>query len=170
MSEEEKSDIHSDRPAAATPKGMVDHKELATFAFQRTRMPMVMSDARQLDYPIVLANDAFLDLTGYSADELLGKNCRVLQGEDTSRAAVAEIRTIIAHGRGGNVELLNYRKDGSSFWNQLHLSPIRDDDGRLAYYFASQIDATEFRKIQTLDARKSNACRSKRAQRSQRCG
>lgn len=151
MSEEEKSDIHSDRPAAATPKGMVDHKELATFAFQRTRMPMVMSDARQLDYPIVLANDAFLDLTGYSADELLGKNCRVLQGEDTSRAAVAEIRTIIAHGRGGNVELLNYRKDGSSFWNQLHLSPIRDDDGRLAYYFASQIDATEFRKIQTLE-------------------
>jgi len=149
--EEEKSEIHGDRPAAATPKGTIDHKELATFAFQRTRMPMVVSDARQPDYPIVLANDAFLELTGYLAEDLLGRNCRMLQGPDTSRTAVAEIRTIIAQERGGNVELLNYRKDGSVFWNQLHLSPIHDDEGRLAYYFASQIDATEFRKIQTLE-------------------
>lgn len=149
--EEEKSEINGDRPAAATPKGMIDHKELATFAFQRTRMPMVVSDARQPDYPIVLANDAFLELTGYLAEDLLGRNCRMLQGPDTSRTAVAEIRTIIAQERGGNVELLNYRKDGSVFWNQLHLSPIHDDEGRLAYYFASQIDATEFRKIQTLE-------------------
>ncbi|CAN7677430.1 PAS domain-containing protein [Rhizobium sp. LjRoot98] len=151
MSEAVKSDIHGDRPAAASNQGIADHRELATFAFQRTRMPMVFADARQPDYPIVLANDAFLALTGYSADELLGKNCRLLQGEDTSRTAVAEIRAIIAQGREGTVEILNHRKDGTTFWNQLYLSPIRDDDGRLAYYFASQIDVTEYRKVQTLE-------------------
>lgn len=91
---------------------MADHKELATFAFQSTRMPLVISDVRQPDYPMVLANDAFLDLTGYSADELLGKNCRMLQGKDTSRTAVAEIR---AHEREGTVEILNYKKDGTPF-------------------------------------------------------
>lgn len=151
MLEANTSDIHGDQPAAASKQGMADHKELATFAFQRTRMPMVVSDARLPDYPIVLANDAFLNLTGYSAEELLGKNCRMLQGEDTSRTAVAEIRAIIAQERGGTVEVLNYKKDGTAFWNQLHLSPIRDDDGRLAYYFASQIDVTEYRKVQTLE-------------------
>ncbi|MBB3660196.1 PAS domain S-box-containing protein [Rhizobium sp. BK650] len=151
MIEAKPSDIHGDKPAAASTQGMVDHKELAAFAFQRTRMPIVVADARQPDYPIVLANDAFLHLTGYSADELVGRNCRLLQGEDTSREAVAEIRAIIAAEREGTVEILNYRKDGSAFWNQLHLSPIRDDDGRLAYYFASQIDVTEYRKVQTLE-------------------
>jgi PAS domain S-box-containing protein len=130
---------------------MADHKELATFAFQRTRMPIVISDARQPDYPIVLANDSFLELTGYSANDLVGRNCRLLQGEDTSRTAVAEIRAMIAQEREGTVEILNYRKNGTTFWNQLHLSPIRDDDGRLAYHFASQIDVTAFRKIQTLE-------------------
>jgi PAS domain S-box-containing protein len=130
---------------------MVDHQELATFAFQRTRMPIVISDARQPDYPIVLANDAFLELTGYAADELLGRNCRMLQGEDTSRTAGAEIRAMIAQEREGTVEILNYRKNGTTFWNQLHLSPIRDDDGQLAYYFASQVDVTAYRKVQTLE-------------------
>lgn len=151
MSDADKSDIHGDHPAAASGKGMADHKELATFAFQRTRMPMVVADAREPDYPIVLANDAFLDLTGYSAEELLGRNCRMLQGEGTSRTAVAQIRAIIAQEREGTVEILNYRKDGSTFWNQLYLSPIWDDDGRLVYYFASQIDVTEYRKVQTLE-------------------
>jgi PAS domain S-box-containing protein len=151
VTEAKPSDIHGDKPAAASTQGMVDHKELATFAFQRTRMPIVVADARQPDYPIVLANDAFLHLTGYSAEELVGRNCRLLQGESTSREAAAEIRAIIGAERGGTVEILNYRKDGSPFWNQLHLSPIRDDDGRLAYYFASQIDVTEYRKVQTLE-------------------
>ncbi|MDM9644844.1 PAS domain-containing protein [Rhizobium sp. S163] len=151
MPEADKSDIHGDEPAAASNQGMADHKELATFAFQRTRMPMVVSDARQPDNPIVLANDAFLNLTGYYAEELLGRNCRMLQGEETSRTAVAEIRAIIAQEREGTVEVLNYKKNGAPFWNQLHLSPIRDDDGQLAYYFASQIDVTEYRKVQTLE-------------------
>jgi PAS domain S-box-containing protein len=151
VTEAKPSDIHGDEPAAASTQGLVDHKELAIFAFQRTRMPIVIADARRPDHPIVLANDAFLTLTGYSAAELVGRNCRLLQGESTSKKAVAEIRAIIRGEREGTVEVLNYRKDGSAFWNQLHLSPIRDDEGRLAYFFASQIDVTEYRKVQTLE-------------------
>ena len=59
---------------------------------QRTRMPMVVTDARRHDHPIVLANQAFLDLTGYTADEVVGRNCRFLQGPDTSEAALEAIR------------------------------------------------------------------------------
>nr|WP_245426449.1 PAS domain-containing protein [Phyllobacterium bourgognense] len=144
--------LHGDRPAASSERGYLDRKELAASAFERTRMPMLVTDAQQPDFPIVLANQAFLNLTGYSAEEVVGRNCRFLQGQGTSPAAIAEIRFALAHEREANVELLNYRKDGSAFWNQLHLSPIRDDDGRLFYYFGSQIDVTEYRKVQYLEA------------------
>lgn len=113
---------------------------------------MAITDPRQPDNPIVLANQAFLDLTGYTADEVVGRNCRFLQGDGTSPGAVANLRTAIAEGRDFTVELLNYRKDGSSFWNQLRISPIRDDDGELLYFFASQDDTTELRKVQRLEA------------------
>lgn len=115
-------------------------------------MPMVVADARQPDYPIVLANQAFLDLTGYSSDEIVGRNCRFLQGRSTAASDVAEVRSAIADGRSTTVELLNYRKDGTAFWNQLHLSPIRDEAGDIAYFFASQVDVTEYRKVQVLEA------------------
>lgn len=115
-------------------------------------MPMLVTDARHEDNPIVLANQAFLNLTGYTSAEVLGRNCRFLQGEGTSPAAVAQIRSGLAGGRELNVEILNYRKDGSAFWNQLHISPIHDDDGKPIYHFASQVDVTEFRKVQSLEA------------------
>ncbi|MEZ2223529.1 PAS domain-containing protein [Rhizobium sp. RCC_161_2] len=145
------SDIHGDLPAAATKQGMVDRKELSAFAFQRTRMPIVVSDARQPDFPIVLANDAFLHLTGYTAEEVLGRNCRFLQGEATSKTAIAQIRAAVAQESETTIEILNYKKDGTPFWNQLHISPIVDEQGELAYYFASQIDMTEYRRVQTLE-------------------
>jgi PAS domain S-box-containing protein len=152
LSDNHDADIHTDPPAAALPVGFDDRKVLGSLAFERTRMPMVVADARHTDMPIVLANKAFLDLTGYTADEVLGRNCRFLQGKDTSAAAVAEVRLAIAEGRDVDVELLNYRKDGSEFWNQLHLSPIRDDNGQVAYFFASQIDVTKYRRVQALEA------------------
>jgi PAS domain S-box-containing protein len=114
-------------------------------------MPILIADARQPDFPIVLANGSFVELTQYTAEELLGRNCRILQGRDTSRTTVAEIRAIIDEEREGTVEILNYRKDGSTFWNRLHLSPLRDDEGKVAYYFSSQLDVTEYRRIQTLE-------------------
>jgi PAS domain S-box-containing protein len=114
-------------------------------------MPMVITNPRQADNPIVLANKAFLDLTGYAPDEVIGQNCRFLQGKGTSAAAVSAIRDAIADEREVDVELLNYRKDGSAFWNQLSLSPVHDDAGELLYYFGSQIDVTDFRRVQALE-------------------
>lgn len=151
MSDVKASNIHSDEPSAASAQGMVDRKELASFAFERTRMPIVVTDARQPDLPIVLANESFLRLTGYSADEVIGRNCRFLQGEATSRPTIADIRDAIGQHRDITVEILNYKKDGTQFWNQLHISAILDDDGAVAYYFASQLDVTEQRRIQTLE-------------------
>ena len=111
-----------DPPRVAEPEVMHDRRELALVAVERTRMPMVVSDPRQPDNPIVLANEAFLELTGYPAEEVIGRNCRFLQGKDTDPAAVAEIRMgIEARAAFIEVELINYRKDGSVFLNQLPL-------------------------------------------------
>ncbi len=113
---------------------------------------MVVADAREFDQPIVLANRAFLELTGYTAEEIIGSNCRILQGKGTSPIAVAAIRCALLEQRETTVELLNYRKDGAPFWNRLHISPIHADEGTLAYFFGSQIDVTEQRRIEALEA------------------
>ncbi|WP_127753880.1 PAS domain-containing protein [Devosia sp. 1566] len=152
MAEHDVAELEGDLPSAAAGTALPDRKELASVAFERTRTPMVITDARQPDYPIVLANKAFLELTGYSADEVLGRNCRFLQGEGSSPAAVAEIRSALRAGREVDVEILNYRKDGSSFWNQLNLSPVYDEAGQLLYHFGSQIDQTKYRQVQALEA------------------
>ncbi len=113
---------------------------------------MVVSDPRQPDNPIVLANHAFLEMSGYSKEEVLGRNCRFLQGPETSPQVVAELRRGIAEEHDVEVELLNYRKDGSSFWNNLFISPVHDDDGSLLYYFASQKDVTAEREARKQEA------------------
>jgi PAS domain S-box-containing protein len=142
-----------DRPAAARASVLQDRRELALVAVERTRMPMVVTDPRQPDSPIVLANDAFLKLTGYSANEVIGRNCRFLQGPDTAPEAIDEIRRgIVADDHFVTVELLNYRKDGSAFWNQLEISPVHDETGQTIYQFASQKDVTERRRAQELEA------------------
>jgi PAS domain S-box-containing protein len=139
-------------PAAASPQAMADRRELAFVAVERTRMPMVVTDPRQPDNPIVLANQAFLDLSGYSADEVIGRNCRFMQGPRTDPRQVAKIREALAAERDATIELLNYRKDGSTFWNELLLSPVHDEDGHLLYFFSSQKDITKRRQAQDLEA------------------
>jgi PAS domain S-box-containing protein len=143
--------LTGDPAATASPRGLVDRRELAFIAVERTRMPMVITNPREPGNPIVLANQAFLHLTGYSADEVVGRNCRFLQGAETSPAAVAEIKTAVREQRGVTLELLNYRKDGSSFWNQLCLSPIHGDDGNLIYFFGSLLDISERRRTHNLE-------------------
>ncbi|WP_413814003.1 PAS domain-containing protein [Rhizobium sp. Leaf453] len=152
MHDQSTTDLHGDAPSAFSAKGFADRKELASFAFERTRMPMVVVDARAPDQPIVLANSAFLKLTGYTADEVIGRNCRFLQGMGTSPIDVEKIRLAIREEREATVEILNYKKDGAPFWNQLHTSPLRADDGTVDYIFASQIDVTERRRIERLEA------------------
>lgn len=110
-------------------------------AVRATRMPMVVTDPAQPDNPIVFCNVAFQKLTGYERSEIVGRNCRFLQGPDTDPEAVAKVREAIASGH--DVDLLNYRKDGSTFWNALYMSPVRDKDGVVRFYFASQLDVTD---------------------------
>ncbi|KQM18032.1 histidine kinase [Sphingomonas sp. Leaf24] len=114
-------------------------------AVKTTRMPMIVTDPKQDDNPIIFANPAFLQMTGYTADEVLGRNCRFLQGPDTDAETIAEIGEAIRERRETSVEILNYKKNGSAFWNALFVSPVLDGDGELRYYFASQLDVTRRR-------------------------
>ena len=107
-------------------------------AVRATRMPMVITDPNQIDNPIVFANKAFQNLTGYERSEIIGRNCRFLQGPETDRQDVEKIRRATEAGESIDVDLLNYRKDGSTFWNALFVSPVRDDAGNVVFFFASQ--------------------------------
>jgi len=117
-------------------------------AVEMTRMPMLLTDPRQHDNPIVFVNGAFLDLTGYKEEQILGRNCRFLQGPDTDRATVAELRKAVDEQRAAAVDLLNYKADGTPFWNALFFGPIFDQDGQILYFFASQMDISERRSSQ----------------------
>ena len=112
-------------------------------ALAQTRMAVCITNPRLHDNPIVFANDAFLELTGYRLREVLGRNCRMLQGARTNREEVAKLGQAVSEAKSVVVELLNYRKDGTAFWNALHIGPIFGEDGSLLYYFGSQWDITE---------------------------
>ncbi len=112
-------------------------------AMAQTRMAVCLTDPRLEDDPIVFCNKAFEKLTGYKQEEVVGRNCRFLQGPKTDQGQVAKIREAIRTEEVLVVELLNYRKDGSTFWNALHLGPIYDEKGELRYFFGSQWDVTD---------------------------
>jgi PAS domain S-box-containing protein len=103
---------------------------------------MLVTDPRLPDNPIAFVNDAFTALTGYERQEVIGLNCRFLQGPDTDRARVAAIRRALEAGAGIRAELLNYRKDGTTFWNEVNINPVRNRTGELHYFVASQTDVT----------------------------
>lgn len=109
---------------------------------QKSRVPMLMADARQAGLPAVFVNPAFTQMTGYAATEVLGRNCNFLQGPATDEAAVLKLREALEWQREVAVELVNYRKDGSTFRNALFISPVYDRDGELLYYLGSQRDVT----------------------------
>src|SRR4051794_39090476 len=108
---------------------------------------IVITDALRDDHPIVYVNPGFERMTGYSADELVGRNCRLLQGPGTDPSAVAELRAAVAELRGAKVVVRNYRKDGTPFWNEVVLSPVVED-GRVTQYVGVQLDVTERRQAE----------------------
>ena len=111
-------------------------------AVQMSRMPMILTDPHRPDDPIVFSNRAFEKLTGYSQDEILGRNCRFLQGPGTDQETISRIREGVSHQEDVHEEVFNYRKDGSGFWNALFISPVFNPGGDLLYFFASQLDVT----------------------------
>lgn len=130
------------RESVITRPGLDDRGDVFFAAIEMTRMPMILTDPAQPDNPIVFANKAFLDLTGYEESEILGRNCRFLQGAQTDRAAVDELRDAIAQRESIAVEILNYKRDGTPFWNAVFIGPVYDTSGNLLYFFASQLDVT----------------------------
>jgi PAS domain S-box-containing protein len=104
---------------------------------------IVIADAAAPELPIIYVNPAFERLTGYSAAEVIGRNCRFLQGKDTSQPALDELREALREGRSCTVILSNYRKDGTHFWNELTISPMYDSSGNVTHFVGIQMDITE---------------------------
>jgi PAS domain S-box-containing protein len=104
---------------------------------------IVITDPNQPDDPLVYVNPAFERTTGYPAEEALGRNCRFLQGEDHDQPALEELRTAIHEERHCTVVLRNYRKDGTLFWNELSVYPVRDEKGHMTNFVGVQNDVTE---------------------------
>ncbi len=114
---------------------------------------VTLSDPDVADNPIVYANSVFERITGYTQEEILGRNCRFLQGEDRDQPGLDTIREALREHRPTEVTLRNYRKDGSLFHNRLSIQPLRDASGRLIYYLGIQYDVTELVEVQQEVAR-----------------
>ncbi|MFM2408179.1 MAG: hypothetical protein RL358_921 [Pseudomonadota bacterium] len=103
---------------------------------------VTISDALHRDMPLIYVNAGFEKMTGYRAAEVLGKNCRFLQGEDTAQPAVGVLREAIERGEGCIVILQNYRKDGTPFWNEFNISPVRNADNLVTHFIGVQKDVS----------------------------
>ena len=99
---------------------------------------VVVTNPNHDDNPIIYLNSTFEAMTGYARSAVIGRNCRFLQGEDTDPESVARLRDAIDAQEEVTVDILNYRADGSAFWNRLSLSPLTDSDGKLIYYIGVQ--------------------------------
>ncbi|WP_374613004.1 LuxR C-terminal-related transcriptional regulator [Sphingorhabdus sp.] len=109
-------------------------------SIQHSPIATVVSDPRQKDNPLIAVNQAFLDLTGYAEDEVVGRNCRFLRGADTETAQTEKLRTAIFERKPTLAELINYKKDGTKFRNAVMLAPLFDANGELEYFVGSQIE------------------------------
>lgn len=112
-------------------------------AMAHSTEPMSLSDPALPDHPIIAVNAAFEAMTGYGSAEMVGRNCRLLQGPATDRDAAHRLGRSIAAGHGCVEWIVNHRKDGGAFWNLLFLSPVYDADGALLHFFGNQHDITE---------------------------
>nr|AML77163.1 putative LOV domain-containing protein [Pogostemon sp. BC-2016] len=116
--------------------------DLAT-TLERIEKNFVITDPRLPDNPIIFASDSFLELTEYTREEILGRNCRFLQGPETDQSTVSMIRDAIRNQKEVTVQLINYTKSGKKFWNLFHLQPMRDQKGELQYFIGVQLDGSD---------------------------
>ncbi|URF45199.1 PAS sensor domain-containing protein [Dinoroseobacter shibae] len=119
-----------------TPQDIADLRALLDE--DEAEMSVVFSDPSQPDNPMIYVSDAFLVQTGYTLEEVLGRNCRFLQGPDTNPHAVEAIRQGLKAETRFTIDILNYRKDGSAFVNRLRIRPIYDPEGNLMFFAGAQ--------------------------------
>eukprot|EP01041_Mallomonas_annulata_P000908 gene908-1762_t len=134
--------IIADRPDEAT-KTLDDPDYSLVKALQTAQQNFVITDPSMPDNPIVYASQGFLNLTGYSLDQVLGRNCRFLQGPGTDPRTVARIRAGIEKGEDTTTVLLNYRADQTTFWNQFFVAALRDGDGNIVNYLGVQCKVSD---------------------------
>nr|AML76688.1 putative LOV domain-containing protein [Philoxerus vermicularis] len=133
-------DSCTSRTSESMPRVSQELKE-ALGSLQQT---FVVSDATKPDCPIVYASSGFFTMTGYSSKEVIGRNCRFLQGPGTDKNEVDKIRKAVKNGKSYCGRLYNYKKDGTPFWNLLTVTPIRDDHGRVIKFIGMQVEVSKF--------------------------
>ena len=136
-----------DAPGLSAPEEM---PRLLDRAVAASSNGIVITDPKLPDNPIVYVNPAFERISGYAADEVRGRNCRFLQNDERDQPALAELRAALREERECRVVLRNYRKDGALFWNELYVSPVHDDAGKLTNFVGVQNDITERRRIEEI--------------------
>lgn len=104
---------------------------------------VTLADPDMEDAPIVYANKAFEDMTGYSQEEIIGRNCRFLQGQDSDQEGIGILREALSKHEKVEVTLRNYKKNGELFFNKLNITPLLDNKGNVIYYLGVQYDVTE---------------------------
>lgn len=111
-------------------------------AIDHTRVGVIVSDPELEDNPIIYTNQGFLQMTGYSYEDILGKNCRFLQGPESSNAAIQKLRDAIEQKESVSVQLVNYKKNGEKFWNELHIDPVYSEEEEKYFFIGVQKDIT----------------------------
>jgi PAS domain S-box-containing protein len=122
--------------------------ELLTQALDASISGIILTDHQQPDNPIIYCNAAFEKLSGYSRKEIIGHNCRFLQGEDRNQKEREILRNAVKKGKQCVVEIRNYRKSGELFWNELYMSPVKDKSGTITHYIGVQNDVTRRKKAE----------------------
>ena len=122
--------------------------ELKERAMDEAIVGITISDPTRDDNPLIYVNDGFVEQTGYSREEALGRNCRFLQGDDQDQSALDTLREALATNEPTTVELRNYRNSGEQFWNRLSVTPIFDEAGALVNHIGIQQDVTQMRESQ----------------------
>ncbi len=145
---EQKMDTNGDMRLTTSSQGaankVLDDPDFSFIkALQTAQQNFVVTDPSLPDNPIVYASQGFLNLTGYSLDQILGRNCRFLQGPETDPKSVERIRNAIEHGDDLSVCLLNYRVDGSTFWNQFFIAALRDAAGNITNFVGVQCKVSD---------------------------
>lgn len=127
--------------------GYGDTDKEALLTAEERQQSVVITDPALPDNPMIYVSAEFEAQTGYAPDEVLGRNCRLLQGKGTDPEAVEAIRRALSSGEDISVDILNYRKSGEAFWNRLRIRPLRGDDGSVMFFAGVQnpIDADDAR-------------------------